>query len=297
MRILGRARTLLDLIRLRNAVIAFFGVYVGALVFSLGTETPNTYLAAAVSAALILGAGNAMNDYFDVEIDRINRPHRPIPSGRITRSDALMVSFALYLIGLGVAKSINDYCLVLAAANTAILIIYALYSKRMLLLSNVCVSYLVASVFVYGAASVYQPNAPINPDGIKLAAVLTICAFFLNLSREIMKDIEDMEGDSKASGITIPLKYGAEKAKTIAAASAVFAVIFSVTPLIAPTAAFNELIYGLTIAITNIIIIVSFTTPPTINQRLLVLSMTLALTAFLLGVLTPHPPYVPTPPP
>jgi geranylgeranylglycerol-phosphate geranylgeranyltransferase len=286
-------KTVLDLIRLRNAFISFFGVYIGAMVFSLGMPIHFSHvLRAAISAALVLGAGNALNDYFDLEIDRVNRPKRPIPSGRITRSDAFMLAMAFFLIGLGLAKSINKYCLAIALINTVMLILYAKYGKKLLLLSNLSISYLVASVFVYGAAAVYSPLMWLNPEAIKLTAILTVCAFLINLSREIVKDIEDIDGDSRAYSMTLPIKYGADNAKKVAFLSAMLTVAVSLVPVMMWAMGFNfigfnEAIYALFIVLTDLIIVASFTTPPTINQRLLVSSMALALLAFLLGVSTP----------
>ncbi|MFH0862027.1 MAG: UbiA family prenyltransferase [Candidatus Altiarchaeota archaeon] len=282
------AMTILELIRLRNAVISFIGVYVGGLVFSIGQGViPANLLTAAVSTALILGAGNALNDFFDHEIDRINRPKRPIPSGRITRGDTLMLALAMFLIGLAYAKSINTYCLAIAAANTAMLIVYAKYSKRMLLISNLCISYLVASVFIYGAAATYAPSASISTIGLQLTVVLTMCSFLINFSREIVKDIEDIDGDRGAYSVTIPIRYGAGNAKTVALAAAAAAVLIGFYPLTVDTVGFNELIYGIFILLADIVLLASFTTPPSTNQHLLVAGMTLALISFLLGATAP----------
>jgi geranylgeranylglycerol-phosphate geranylgeranyltransferase len=284
----GGAKTILELIRLRNAIISFIGVYVGGLVFSIGQGTvPANMLTAAISTALILGAGNALNDYFDYEIDLVNRPKRPIPSGRITRSDTLMLSLALFLFGLAAAKSINTYCLAIAAVNTVMLIIYARYSKRMLLISNLCISYLVASVFIYGAAATYAPTTRISLTGLQLTLILTLCSFLINLSREIIKDIEDIDGDRGAYSTTIPIRYGTGNAKKIALAAAAAAVIISFYPLTMDTAGFNELIYGIFILFADIVLLAAFTTPPSTNQHLLVAGMTLALVSFLLGATAP----------
>ncbi|MBD3388310.1 MAG: hypothetical protein GF416_04470 [Candidatus Altiarchaeales archaeon] len=282
---LGRLKTLLDLIRLRNAVIAFSGVYLGAVVFASGAPIPQwNVLAAAVSAALILGGGNALNDYFDYDIDKVNKPSRPLPSNRISKSDALMLAFAMFLIGLGVAKSINTICFLIAFFNTSVLIVYAVYSKRLLLASNLIISYLVASVFIYGAASAQTPGVWVNPDGVKLAVILASCAFALTLSREVVKDIEDLEGDKKAYSTTLPIKYGVKKAKGAAFLAAATAVALSLTPILSPTVGFNELLYGIVIVVTDFIILASFRTEPNVNQRILVFTMTLSILAFLLGI-------------
>jgi geranylgeranylglycerol-phosphate geranylgeranyltransferase len=281
----GYMKTLLDLIRLRNAVIAFAGVTMGAVVFSLGSPSITVeVLAAAFSASLILSGGNALNDYFDYEIDRVNKPKRPIPSGRVTRSDALMISLMMFLVGLGFAKSINPVCFMIAFVNIIVLILYARYSKRLLFVSNLGISYLVASIFLYGAAATYSPRLWVNPKGVELTVVLSACAFFLTLSRELVKDIEDIEGDMKAYSVTVPIRYGKDNTKKIAFLSALMVILLSFAPIIIMPVNFNELLYGLVILATDAVIVFSFTTNPAVNQRLLLFSMTLALLAFLLGL-------------
>ncbi len=69
----------------------------------------------------------------------------------------MMLSLALFAIGLGMSKFVNIYCFIIALSNVIVLIVYGKYSKKMYLLSNLIVSYLVASIFVYGALA----NRPI----------------------------------------------------------------------------------------------------------------------------------------
>ena len=282
---LGKIRVFFGLLRIRNVIISFLGVYAGALLFSLGTPISflNVFLAAS-AAALILGGGNAINDYFDYEIDKINKPERPIPSGKISRSDAFMLSIVLFLIGLAISKSINPLCLGMAVINTAILLVYAKWGKNLLILSNIMISYLVASVFIFGSLAVYNPIMHINTWGINILLVLTVCSFLINLSREIIKDIEDMDGDLKNYSNTLPIKIGADNAKKISFIIALITVTISITPIVWDPPLFNELLYGIIILITNAVIIASYTTHPSLNQRMLVFSMTLALIAFMAGI-------------
>ena len=124
---MGWITALLELVRARNAAIAFFGVLVGAALSGNFTLAP--VILAAFSAALILAGGNAINDFFDVEVDKTNRPERPIPSGRTSKKSALAVSLILFLLGLAMSSLTNAYCLIIAAANTVVLILYGRFSK------------------------------------------------------------------------------------------------------------------------------------------------------------------------
>ncbi len=74
---------------------------------------------------LVTGAGNAINDYFDYEIDRINRPRRPIPSGRVNRKTALYFSILLFGTGIVLSYWLGPVCLLLAGFNSLLLFLYA----------------------------------------------------------------------------------------------------------------------------------------------------------------------------
>lgn len=273
--------TFTELIRIRNALIAFLGVFVGSIVSPYAAS--NMYIMlAGLSAAAILAGGNAINDYFDVEIDRINKPKRPLPSGRISSSDTLMISLTLFLIGIGISKYINTYCLTIASVNTILLILYAKYSKKALFLSNVCISYLVASIFLYGAA-VTLPTQAIDLNKFRLTYILAACAFLMTLSREIIKDIEDVEGDKKQYSSTLPITIGIKNSKRISIALGVLAIVTSILPLTTELQPFNIYTYAPIIALADIIFIISFTQQPAVNQRIMVLGMNLSLLAFLLG--------------
>jgi geranylgeranylglycerol-phosphate geranylgeranyltransferase len=281
-----RVVTSWELLRMRNGIMAFFGVLVGAT-FVLTTDAviPVTKVfVASLAAFLITGAGNALNDYFDFEIDRINKPERPIPSGRISRSDAFMFSIVLFLLGLGLSKFVNDYCLFIASLDSLILVLYAMYSKKLLLLSNLTISLLVASIFVFGVASTVQTGFG---EEIKLVSIIAACAFLTTLSREIIKDIEDIKGDQENYAVTLPIRIGAQRAKNMAVIFTVTAASFSLLPFVIQLTSFNLLAYGIVVLISDVILIISLTMYPSLGQRVMVSGMFLALIAFFLGNILP----------
>jgi len=285
------AITLWELLRMRNGIIAFFGVLVGAtFIHTAGAIMPGTkVLMAGLAALLTTSAGNILNDYFDLEIDKINKPERPIPSGRISRSDAFMFSIVLFLLGLGFSKSVNDYCLGIASLNSLILIFYARYSKKLLLVSNLGISFLVASIFIFGVAATIQDGMDtLSMEEIKLVAIITACAFLTTLSREIIKDIEDIKGDEKMYAVTLPIKIGARRAKNMAIICTLAAIAFSLIPFTIQLTFFNLYAYGIVIIISDLIFIISLTMHPSLGQRVMVLGMLLALVAFFLGNMVPR---------
>lgn len=281
-------KALIDILRFKNGLMSFFGVLIAAEIALYGSQLmlPIGAIIAGISAAMIISAGNIINDYFDFEIDKINKPERPIPSGRISRSDALMLSFALFMIGLGLAKYVNVYCLTLAGLNSVLLIIYGKYSKRMLIFSNLIVSYLVASIFIFGALSVLNV-ADLGSMGLRLVALLSSCAFLITLSREIIKDVEDIEGDKKNYCSTLPICIGPGNAKNLAKFFIAFAIILSLVPFVTQPVNFDLYSYALLIIAADLIFIISLTMNPTIAQRIMVFAMFLALIAFSLGAIMP----------
>jgi geranylgeranylglycerol-phosphate geranylgeranyltransferase len=275
-----------QLLRVKNGIIAFFGVLVGGtFVYASGTPVEwAPVLMAGFVAFIVTGAGNALNDYFDYEIDKINRPDRPIPSGKISRSDVLMVSAVLFLVGWGLSKSINDYCFAIAFLNSAILIFYAKYSKKVLFVSNLSISFLVCSLFAFGVAATIQRNVDVvGIEELILVAIVSSSAFSMTLAREIIKDIEDIKGDMEKYAKTLPISIGEEKAKKMAALFTAIAICISLTPFILPLGTFNLLIYGIIIIAADLIFIASLLMEPAIGQRIMIIGMVFALLAFFLG--------------
>jgi geranylgeranylglycerol-phosphate geranylgeranyltransferase len=175
------------------------------------------------AAALVTGAGNAINDYFDRKIDKVNRPDRPIPSGRIKAPEALAISQALFIVGIFLTVFVNVACVLLAALNSLILAFYAAGLKRRGFAGNLAIGYLVGSTFLFGGLVIGE---------IQAAGILAAMAALSTVGRELVKGIEDMRGD-RASGLsTFPVRYGARKAAVLAAAFIAAAVVLAPLPYI-----------------------------------------------------------------
>ncbi len=146
------------------------------------------------------GAGNSLNDYYDSEIDRINRPNRPIPSGLIKRSTALYYSVILFIIGslLSVFIFSIDVLIVLIIAMF-FLITYSRFFKPSPLWGNVVVSLILGMAFIFGSVIFKDIYKGIPP---------ALLAFGFTLIRELIKDMQDIEGDRSVGANTFPIKYG-----------------------------------------------------------------------------------------
>lgn len=184
---------LLGMMRILNCVMAMIGVFVGALVAlgGLGGIYSVHFLLALAAVFLVTGAGNVFNDYADIEADKINRPKRLIPSGAVSRNSAFTFSITLFVLGNLCAGLINGLCLTLALINSALLILYSLFLQHKILIGNIAIGYLVGSLFLFGGAVFLNGK-------IWTVLVLMILAMLANIAREIVKDLEDLEGDRKS---------------------------------------------------------------------------------------------------
>ena len=171
-----------------------------AVIFSLwmGDITElNIFLLAFASVFFICAGGMLINDFFDIETDKINKPQK----WKVTKKYRnLLIIFSLLFFGSGICISlflgINAFFL--AFLNSLFLILYSWKLKRIVFLKNVIVAYLVASVFLYGGIISQNPT-PI---------VFSLLAFVSNIGREIIKDVEDAEGDKKANIKTLAVAIG-----------------------------------------------------------------------------------------
>jgi len=115
----------LEILRPFNSLMASLAVILGAFI-SFGTffQLPfNSVILASFVVFLVCGSGNVINDYYDYEIDLVNAPNRPLPSGKITKKSALIFSAILFLLGIGISAMINKYALAVAIVASVFLFI------------------------------------------------------------------------------------------------------------------------------------------------------------------------------
>lgn len=185
--------TYLELMRPGNCIMSSVAVAIGVLLAAGGNllifffPLSPLYVAMVV-VFLITGAGNVINDYVDVEADKINKPKRPIPSGRVSPRGALWFSITLFVVGIFLSGFLTGFALVIAVFNSILLVIYSYYLQNKILLGNISVGYLVGSAFLFGGAAL---------GNLFLPFLLMLLAMFSTISREVVKDLEDLEGDRK----------------------------------------------------------------------------------------------------
>jgi geranylgeranylglycerol-phosphate geranylgeranyltransferase len=222
---MARIEGLLRLMRPLNCIVMSLAVLVGASLTGLGNLQGVNLLFSAITAFTLTGAAMAVNDYYDFDIDKINEPNRPIPSGQVSLKTALVTTAVLTLIGLSSAFVISLFCLLFATVAWIIMVTYTTIGKRAGFPGNLLVSACVAAPFLFGSI-VATNTITIN---ILLFASM---AFLSNTGREIAKGIVDIEGDSQHKIKTLAVVFGRKKAALAAAIFFISAVCLSTTPLI-----------------------------------------------------------------
>lgn len=291
-----------SMMRPLNALMSVFAVLIGGLLVA-GTDPSllvNSYalILAMIAVFLIMGAGNAINDCVDVESDRVNKPSRPIPSRRISRKKALVFSFALFAAGILLTLPTNYGTLLLAIINSILLIAYSYWLQDKILLGNIVVGYLVGSTFLFGGAAL---------GNFLLPGFLMLLAGLSTITREIVKDLEDIDGDRKnflkklASGVRVKLSRFSrrndaglvmekDKAKIAAIIFMLLAIIISPLPYVFGVLSFTYLVILVPADIMFISTVVLLTKASGKKSfarisKLIKIGMLLALMAFIFGVL------------
>lgn len=197
----------LKIIRPVNAGVSGLTAALAVLIATGKLEGPVLLLVAAVT--LITGAGNVINDFFDYRIDQVNRPDRPIPAGTVSLSGARRYALLLFVTGILLTFGTTLLCVLLAVLNALLLILYAGRLKAVPLVGNLTVSYLAASIFIFGGALS-------GTTGILVILPIAAITFLGMVARELQKDGEDIEGDRAGGARTLPMLIGIPKTGWVA---------------------------------------------------------------------------------
>jgi 4-hydroxybenzoate polyprenyltransferase len=182
-----------------------------------------------VASVCIAAGGYIINDYFDLNIDLVNKPSKLIIEKYIKRRWAIvfhiLFSFIGFVISLYVGYKLkNFYIPVFNLVAIGALWLYSTALKKRLLIGNILISLLTAWVIMVVAMAVYKYDYPrtipagdfATPRLLKLSFLYAGFAFIISLIREVVKDIEDMEGDAKYNCRTMPIVWGIPVAKVFA---------------------------------------------------------------------------------
>jgi len=222
---MGKVGGYLRLVRPVNCLMMGFAVIVGAALASPNAVGDRWQALAYgfVTGFMLTAASMAINDYYDREIDAVNEPNRPIPSGTVKPEEALIFASILTAVGFASAYLTNYACFFTALLAWTIFVTYTTVGKRSGLPGNFLVSACVAIPFIYGSLVV-------TGEVVLNVLIFVSMVFLSNTGREITKGIVDVQGD-KARGVkTLAVRCGARKAALAASLFYVSAVALSPLP-------------------------------------------------------------------
>lgn len=187
-----------------------------------------TFFFLSLSTVLIAAAGYIINDYFDINIDQVNKPGRIVIDRMIGRRWAILWHTLFNIMGVAIGFLIGwrigiPLLGITQLACSGLLWFYSTSYKRQLLIGNIVISLLTAlTVLIVGfyEPQLYQRITPQNAraDFLLLRVILlyALFAFLISMIREIVKDLEDIKGDEWLGCRTLPIVYGVNAAKDIA---------------------------------------------------------------------------------
>jgi len=212
-----------EIIRPINCLMIGSGVVIGEIISLNGRLIPLPALVGFLVAFFLMAATMVMNDYYDLEIDMVNNPERPIPSGLISTREALSYSILLSIIGMVFAAFTNLSGFIVAAFALGLMMYYNTRGKRTGFFGNILVSICVALPFLFGGIVVNS----VKP----ILGIFTTMAFLSNLGREVTKGVMDINGDALKGVKTIAVLHGSSKASRISTLFFSLAVLISPIPV------------------------------------------------------------------
>ncbi|MFX1410324.1 MAG: geranylgeranylglycerol-phosphate geranylgeranyltransferase [Promethearchaeota archaeon] len=274
----------LEILRPINCIMGSLTVIIGILNTRTGIHLSTliiNIILGVLTYFFVAGSGMVINDYYDIEIDKINRPERPIPRGSITLNQAKLLFFGYLLIGV-IISIIHSFIFELGFLNIIIAAffgfigwLYAAWGKKSGFFGNIIVSVSFSIGLIYGAV--------LNSSAIPLYIYFFfLTSFFLLLAREIIKGCEDIEGDKEQGVKTLAIQIGIKKATYCSMISTILAIVFFIlpvfTPIINPVLFLISMLLGLVVVIFSAILMLK---KSLLKKDFSKISLTLKIGAFL----------------
>ncbi len=230
----------LNLIRYQNLLfIALVQVFIKyGLFFPITVETTlNTFhfTLLVIATLCIAAAGNIINDIYDVEIDKINTPSKVLIGKKISERTANRLFIILNVIGVAIGFYLSNSIgksgfAALFIVFSALLYLYASYLKGMVLIGNLLISFLVAMSLIIVALfdllpAITEQNQTAQSAVFKIVLHYSLFAFLINLIREIVKDLQDINGDKNGGMNTLAIALGRKRTIMIVFFMGVFMVL------------------------------------------------------------------------
>ncbi|HEC78535.1 MAG TPA: hypothetical protein ENI34_05250 [candidate division WOR-3 bacterium] len=195
----------ITIIRPLNCFLTLISVLIGAWIGKNLLLPPRLILAGMIGF-IVCAFGNVVNDLYDIDIDKLNNPERPLVKGTVKKNVVVMMAVFFLLLAGVFAFTLGTAPFILVLATLILLFLYALHFKKTIA-ANFFVSMMTGFSFLLGGLIV-KNSVSVFPF---------IFSFFIHMPREIVKDIMDMKGDTEYGVISLPIRFGYERALVISA--------------------------------------------------------------------------------
>jgi geranylgeranylglycerol-phosphate geranylgeranyltransferase len=227
---MGKVKAVWQLMRLEHGVMIALAILVGSLIAQKQFPMVDKFLLTFFTALFLEASTFALNDYYDLDIDRRNnRKDRPLVRGDLSPKTAVYLFYLFFPLGIVCSYFVNLTCFLIALITALFAIVYDVVLKKIKLLGNFFIAYVMAIPFVFGAAAVLKTSSfdlNVNP----VIFIIALIAFLAGAGREIMKDVMDVEGDVKKGVRSFPRYIGCRASNGIAAVFYVVAIGLSFIP-------------------------------------------------------------------
>jgi geranylgeranylglycerol-phosphate geranylgeranyltransferase len=180
-----------------GVLYTLLGIYLGGNLVSMLTPTA---LRATLVVYLVMSFGFVINDYRDASSDLQNHPNRPIPSNRISKRTSLIQVWLLAFIIFVIALTLKPFMLAITLLNMTLTTLYSYFLKSTVLLGNLTIAFLSASMMVFGCLAISIPTPAVW--------ILSLLTFLYILAQEILLTMRDREGDAQFGICTLATRFG-----------------------------------------------------------------------------------------
>jgi len=287
-----------QLVRLEHGVMIFIAILIGSIIaqkaLNIAGFPPVDKLVLTFFTALFLEASTfALNDYYDLEIDRKNkRVDRPLVRGDLSPKTALYLFFIFFPLGIICSYFVNYTCFIIALITALFAILYDVKLKKIKLLGNFYIAYVMAIPFIFGGAAVLE-SISFSIRIPQVIFILALIAFLTGSGREIMKDVMDYKGDREGGVKSFPRYIGIRRSNIVAACFYISAIFLSLLPFFISRFEmyYYNFYYLILVLVTDIILFVislQLFFKKEVNMKLhrktTLIAIFIGLIAFLLGV-------------
>ena len=227
-----KIKAIWELMRLEHGVMIAIAILIGSLIALEGQGLPSfdKFILTFFTALFLEASTFALNDYYDLEIDKKNkRMDRPLVRGDLSPKSALYLFGILFPLGIICSYFVNLACFIIALITALLAILYDAKLKKIKLLGNYYIAYVMAIPFIFGGAAVVAKDSllfEIHPA----IYIVALIAFLTGSGREIMKDVMDYEGDKEKGVKSFPKYIGTRWSNILAAFFYIIAIALSFFP-------------------------------------------------------------------